>query len=944
MPVTGLRGRQILDGDIVRADLNTTTSGSAVTRRIVAGTNITLSSTGVDTGTGDVTINSVIPALTLENLPDAWVKRAVRVATTANITLSGTQTIDGIAVVAGDRVLVKDQSTASQNGIYVVAAGAWSRSTDADASSELGAAMVGVDSGTANGGTTWDTDFKTTDTIGTTAMTWHRVIDTGYGQALTRTNDTNVTLTLGGTPATSLIQPVSLTMGWSGQLAVDRGGTGAATLTGVVIGNGTGAMTAVAGTASQLLRRNAGNTAYEFFTHTFASTTGAAFTGQISSTLAWNATFGNGQILLNGTTGNRIEFNAQGVNAPTFTTRSVGTKLLLYPLVDATNVDYAIGIDSGTMWFSLPQATAHFFKWYGGTTLRMQLNSNGQLQLSAYTTTSSFAGTPAGYLAFDASGNILTTAAPSGSSQWTTTGNHIYYTTGNVLIGTTTSTAASYILEMQGAAPRVTLRATTNSSNTGYRFDTKDSAGVQRVGGIYLVPDTGSLSYIGLAADDTNYQFVARANGYCGIGQTNPQAKLHITPSLGENGLQVDTNNGVEILFGGANNANIYHGGSNQPLYINTNGGALYMGAASGATDIIIGNSVINIFTTSFYKNAALPAQIGGVLTIVDDYNSPIAARLIFGDGTGWSMPISKRNASTTTDLFTFKDSGQLQLNLYTTTSSFAGTAAGYLAFDSSGNVITTAAPSGSSQWTTSGVNIYYTTGGVSIGTTTTSDILHIGRASGNDTFIRFDQLTRTTWRLGQNATTDPFRLINASAGATRWEVLASGQFVFNAYTAYNSFSATDAQGILGFDTSGNIISLYAPIYRHCFVAGAPVTASNVPANVSFFASSNSYVTEMDLTGKKRARLIARVTTAATAGTILRVRYAATFSTTASSYLLMGSTEIEVAISTTGILNSGWINLVAGAKIGVCYIALQTIGGDGATDPVCAQVVFEAEE
>ena len=60
------------------------------------------------------------------------VKQSVRVATTANITLSGTQTIDGISLVADDRVLVKDQSTASQNGIYVVAAGAWSRSDDAD--------------------------------------------------------------------------------------------------------------------------------------------------------------------------------------------------------------------------------------------------------------------------------------------------------------------------------------------------------------------------------------------------------------------------------------------------------------------------------------------------------------------------------------------------------------------------------------------------------------------------------------------------------------------------------------------------------------------------------------------------------------------------------------------------------------------------------------------
>ena len=56
----------------------------------------------------------------------------VRVTTTENITLSGAQTIDGVSVVAGDRILVKDQTTQTQNGIYIASTGAWSRATDAD--------------------------------------------------------------------------------------------------------------------------------------------------------------------------------------------------------------------------------------------------------------------------------------------------------------------------------------------------------------------------------------------------------------------------------------------------------------------------------------------------------------------------------------------------------------------------------------------------------------------------------------------------------------------------------------------------------------------------------------------------------------------------------------------------------------------------------------------
>jgi uncharacterized cupin superfamily protein len=59
-------------------------------------------------------------------------KAPCRVATTANITLSGEQTIDGVAVVAGDRVLVKEQTSGVNNGIYICRASAWDRAPDWD--------------------------------------------------------------------------------------------------------------------------------------------------------------------------------------------------------------------------------------------------------------------------------------------------------------------------------------------------------------------------------------------------------------------------------------------------------------------------------------------------------------------------------------------------------------------------------------------------------------------------------------------------------------------------------------------------------------------------------------------------------------------------------------------------------------------------------------------
>jgi hypothetical protein len=99
-------------------------------------------------------------------------KDACLVATTANITLSGTQTIDGVAVVVGNRVLVKAQTTPAQNGIYVCAAGAWSRASDTDTAAELNdGATSWVQQGTTLANTSW-TQIATITTLGTDPVTW----------------------------------------------------------------------------------------------------------------------------------------------------------------------------------------------------------------------------------------------------------------------------------------------------------------------------------------------------------------------------------------------------------------------------------------------------------------------------------------------------------------------------------------------------------------------------------------------------------------------------------------------------------------------------------------------------------------------------------------------------------------------------------------------------
>jgi len=78
------------------------------------------------------------------------VKDSCKVASTGNLTLSGTQTIDGVSVSADERVLVKDQSTASQNGIYLCKAGSWARADDMAASSDAAGAFTFIEQGSAN--------------------------------------------------------------------------------------------------------------------------------------------------------------------------------------------------------------------------------------------------------------------------------------------------------------------------------------------------------------------------------------------------------------------------------------------------------------------------------------------------------------------------------------------------------------------------------------------------------------------------------------------------------------------------------------------------------------------------------------------------------------------------------------------------------------------------
>lgn len=111
-------------------------------------------------------------------------KGTVRVATTANGVLASAfangQTIDGVTLVTGNRILLKNQSAPAENGIYTVnASGAPTRATDMDVWSEVAGAWVTVQEGTVNADTVWLSTANDGGTLNTTAITWTNPITSG---------------------------------------------------------------------------------------------------------------------------------------------------------------------------------------------------------------------------------------------------------------------------------------------------------------------------------------------------------------------------------------------------------------------------------------------------------------------------------------------------------------------------------------------------------------------------------------------------------------------------------------------------------------------------------------------------------------------------------------------------------------------------------------------
>lgn len=255
MPATQIRGStQILDGTITAAKLvsglNLPTSqlqdGADFIRRTgsVAWTadqshgGFKITNLGTPTVGTDAATKAYVDSVSAGLDPKGSV-RAVAIANVAS--LSGEQTVDGVSLVAGDRVLITAQSTASQNGIWVVAAGAWTRPSDyTGAATATGGAFVFVEEGTTNSDTGWVLTTNGAVTVDTTSTTWTQFSGGGTilaGTGLTKTGSTlsfnigdglendgsnNIRVKLNGASLERTASGVRITPGTAGQVMISN--------------------------------------------------------------------------------------------------------------------------------------------------------------------------------------------------------------------------------------------------------------------------------------------------------------------------------------------------------------------------------------------------------------------------------------------------------------------------------------------------------------------------------------------------------------------------------------------------------------------------------------------------------------------------------------------------------------------------------------------------
>ena len=331
----------------------------------------------------------------------------------------------------------------------------------------------------------------------------------------------------------------------------------------------------------------------------------------------------NSKIYMNSAFANMLMFNTAGVSTPSMTTRSVGTKIILLPSVSSSTVDFAIGISSGSTWYSVPQATGSYaHRFFAGTTEIMTILGNGNLGI----------GTTAPACMQDVAGTVRSTAQTIPTSG---SGLEMSYTGGNGYI-----VAVNRGTSIRGS---LTLNDAFSIANTGGSTQmTLDASGHLGIGtttptNSLEIGGTNSKIYMN-SANSNMLNFNANGVAIPSVSTRSVGTKIVLYPGL--------SSSSVDFAIGVSSNSNWY----SVPVASNTYAHRFFAGTTEIMT--ILGSGNVGIGTTT----PANSLEIGGTNSQI--YMNSANSNMLSFNTNGVALPsYTTRSVGTKILLYPFESS-----------------------------------------------------------------------------------------------------------------------------------------------------------------------------------------------------------------------------------------------------------------------------------------------
>ena len=798
------------------ATLNPAQSGLNITNSTINSTTIGLVTpssgvfTNISTTTGTISTTPANPTdLVNKNYVDMFVqgyaiKAECQVASTGNLTLSGLQTIDGYTTLAGDRVLVKNQTTQAQNGIYVAASGAWARSSDANTWNSLISAFTFIQNGSTQANSGWVCTISTGGTLGTTPVTWSQL-----ASAASYFAGTGLTLS----SYTFSITPVGT-----------AGTYGSASSVPVFVTNASGQVTSVTNTSISIAP------------------------SQINATIP-NSGLTNSSITVNGSAislGGSATITAVNPNALTIGTGLSGSSYNGSSAVTIANTG-VLSVSGGTTGLTPNTATTGAITLAG--TLVVGNGGTGATTLTGYVYGN-------GTSAFTASTTIPNTAITGLGTMSTQNANSVTITGGTIngtSIGASTRSSGDFTTLSANTVTSTTPVLSFNASNTIASFGSTTANSYNQLVIQNLSGTSGaSTNYVisnDLGTDSTNYgEFGMNSSVYTGAGVPADFFSINngIYFSAHDGDVTVGSGNGKKLYFAwGTTGQSAHIINSSGAIGLNTN---LAAGTGSGTTNfgtagqpLLSGGSSATptwgvLGLSGGGTNANLTAVAGGIVystaTAFAISAAGTSGQFLQSNGTGaptWATPVSYAAVTddTTTNatrypLFANQTSGNLATEYTSSTK---------LQYNPSTGTLTSTVFSGA------GTGLTGTASSLSIGgnaATATSATTATNLAGGANGSVPYQTASGTTTFLA--AGTNGYILTLASGVPTWAAAPATGITITD-----NTSSSSTYYPTLTTATTGTITGETTSSTKLSYVPNTGILSSSAFVATAGFYSSSSY-------------------------------------------------------------------------------------------------------